>query len=217
MGAAGDQTRKMRHVHHENGADLVGNLAEMLEVDDAGIGRAAGDDHLGAGLPCEPCDLVHVDAVVVAAHSVRHHLEPFAGQVDRRAMGQVPAGGEVEPHEGIAGLHQRHEGGGIGRGPGMRLDVCESTSEKLGNPLDRKVFRDVDKLAAAVVAPPRQALRIFVGEHRALGLQHGAADDVLRGDQLDLVALAAEFKADRLGDLGIAFGKGRGEHVSRRR
>ena len=52
---------------------------------------------------------------------------------------------------------------------------------------------DVDELAAAVVALARQAFGIFVGQNRALRFQNGARNDVLRGDQLDLVALPAEF------------------------
>ena len=71
------------------------------------------------------------------------------------------------------------------------------------------VLGDVDELAAAVIALARQALGVLVGEHRALRFQHRARDDVLRRDQLDLVALAAELLADRLGDLGIGLGERR--------
>ena len=46
MHAARDQTGEMRHVDHEIGADPIGDLAEALEVDDARIGRAAGNDQL---------------------------------------------------------------------------------------------------------------------------------------------------------------------------
>ena len=46
MHAAGHQAGEMRHVDHEEGADLVGDLAEAAEIDDARIGRAAGDDQL---------------------------------------------------------------------------------------------------------------------------------------------------------------------------
>jgi hypothetical protein len=217
MGTASDEAGEVRHVHHEDRADLVGDLAEALEIEDARIGRAPGDDHLRAALTGEARNLVHVDPMVVAAHAVGHHLEPLAGDVDGRAMGEMPAGGEVETHEGIARLHQRHEGRRVGRRPGMRLDVRESASEELRHALDGEVFGNVDELAAAVVAPPGQAFRIFVGEHRALRLQHRPADDVFRRDELDLVALAAKLEADRLGDLRIGLGKGRGEHIPRRR
>ena len=91
----------------------------------------------------------------------------------------------------------------LAEAPGMRLDVCEFTSEKLGNPFNRQVFRDIDVLAAAVIAPARQTLGVFVGEDRTLGFQHRLADDVLRRDQLDLVALARELGLYRFGHFGI--------------
>jgi len=59
--------------------------------------------------------------------------------------------------------------------------------------LDGEALGDVDELAAAVIALARQALGVFVGENRALRFQNGAGYDVLRGDELDLVALPAEF------------------------
>jgi hypothetical protein len=58
-----------------------------------------------------------------------------------------------------------------------------------------RVLGDIDELAAAIVALARIALGIFVGHDRALRLEHGAGHDVLRGDQLDLVLLAAELCA----------------------
>ncbi|EYD75451.1 NAD kinase [Rubellimicrobium mesophilum DSM 19309] len=65
-------------------------------------------------------------------------------------------------------------------------------AEELLRPLDRQALGQVHELAAPVVAPPRIALRILVGQHRALRLQNRPAHDVLGGDQLDLVALPAQ-------------------------
>ena len=67
---------------------------------------------------------------------------------------------------------------------------------------------DVDMLAAAIVALARVALGVLVGQHRALRLEHGAADDVLAGDQLDLVLLAAELGRDGGRHLRIDLGQG---------
>jgi hypothetical protein len=122
-------------------------------------------------------------------------------------MGQVAAGREVEAHEGVARLHQRHEHGLVGLAARIRLDIGELAAEQPAGALDGELLGDVDELAAAIVAPARIALGVFVGHHRALRLEHGARDDVLRGDQLDLVALAAEFQLDGAGDLGIDIGK----------
>ena len=121
----------------------------------------------------------------------------------------MAAGGKVQSQERVARLHQGHERRRIGGRARMRLDVGEARAEQLLHALDREGFRDVDVLAAAVIALARQAFGIFVGQHRALRLEHRAADDVLRGDQLDLVALAAELLADHIGDLGIGVGERR--------
>ena len=91
--------------------------------------------------------------------------------------------------------------------------LAKLAAEQLLGALDGERLGHVDELAAAVIAPARIALGIFVGQHRALRLEHGAGDDVLRGDQLDLVALAAELVVDRAGDFGIGLRKGRGEEA----
>ena len=105
-------------------------------------------------------------------------------------MGEMASRGKAQAQECVAGRHQGHERRRIGGSPGMRLDVCELTSKKPCNPLYCNGFHLVDKLASAIVAPPRQAFGVFIGENRALGFQNCGADKVFRCNQLDLVALA---------------------------
>ena len=75
--------------------------------------------------------------------------------------------------------------------PEFGCTLAKLAAEQLLRPLDGERLGDVDELAAAVIALARIALGVFVGQHRALRLEHGARDDVLRGDQLDLVLLPA--------------------------
>ena len=77
--------------------------------------------------------------------------------------------------------------------------------------LDRQALGDVDGLAAAVVAAAGIALGVFVGQDAALGLEHGAGDDVLARDQLDAVLLARQFLRDRGGDVRVGRGQRRRE------
>ena len=129
-------------------------------------------------------------------------------------MGQMAAGRQIEAHEGVAGLQQRQKHRLVHLAAGVRLDVGELRAEQLLGALDRQRLGDVDPFAAAVIAIARIAFRVLVGHDRALCFQHGAADDVFRRDQLDLVALAAEFALDRGGDFGVGLGKrGREERV----
>ena len=101
--------------------------------------------------------------------------------------------------------------------PEFGCTLAKLRAEQFLGALDRQVLGDVDPFATAVVARAGIAFRVFVGHHRALRFQHGAADDVFGRDQLDLVALPAEFALDRGGDLGIGLGKGGGEEGVGRR
>ena len=164
----------------------------------ARIGRAAGDDHLRLILFRQPLDLVEVDEMVVLPDAILDGVEPFARLGGRGAVGQVAAGGEAHAHDRVAGLQQRHHHRAIGLRARMRLDVREGAAEQLLGPLDRERLDRVGRRAALIVAAARIAFRIFVGEHRALRLEHRAADDILRRDQLDLGLLADELGLDRL-------------------
>ena len=143
----------------------------------ARIGRAAGDDQLAAGARAPaPRTCVEVDPLVLAAHAVADRLEPLAREVRRRAVGQMAAGGERHAEDGVAGLQQRQEHRLVGRCAAVRLHVGEARSRTA------RFARSIAScsatstiLAAAVVAPPRIALGVLVGQHRALRLEHGGA------------------------------------------
>ncbi len=197
-------------------ADVVCDLAKTLEVPGARIGRPAGDDQLRPHLFGLLRHFIHVDDLILAPHRVVRGLEPFAGHVDRRAMGEMPAGGEIEAHEHVAGLQEREKHRLIHLAAGVGLDVGETRAEEFLGAIDRERLRDVDPFTTAVIAIARVAFGIFVGHHRALRFQHRAADDVFRRDQLDLVTLPAEFALDRRRDLGIGLSeRGREERVGR--
>src|SRR3546814_1588293 len=79
----------------------------------------------------------------------------------------------------------------------MGLNIDEVAVEQLLRPFDGQRLGDIDELAAAIIATAGIALRIFVRQDRSLGLENRAGDDVLGGDQLDLVLLAPQFLTDR--------------------
>ena len=154
---------------------------------------------------------VVVDEAVLLAHGVVDRTEPLAGLVDVLAVGEVAAGGEIHAHEHVAWLHQGHEHGLVRLRAGVGLHVGELATEQRFGPVDRQPLDVVDLLAAAVVAPAWIALGVLVGEHRSLRLEHGARDDVLRRDQLDLPPLPREFPLDWGEQLRITLGEAGGE------
>ncbi len=206
MHAAGDEAGEVGHVHHQVRTDLIGNGAELRERDLARIGRAARDDEARLVLLGELAHAVHVDAVRLGVHHVGHRLEPLARLIDGRAVRKMAAGGQAQAEDGVAGLGERHEHALVRLAARVRLHVGELAAEQPLGAVDRELLGDVDVLAAAVVALARIAFGVLVGQHAAGRLEHRLGDDVLRSDQLDLVLLAPELLADRIGDLGIFFG-----------
>ena len=71
---AGDEPGDVGGVEHEERADLVGDVAERLRVDDARVGGGAGDDDLRAVLEGGVAHLVEVDALVARRHAVGHEV-----------------------------------------------------------------------------------------------------------------------------------------------
>ncbi len=103
---------------------------------------------------------VVVDALVVLAHAVGVDVEPLAAEVDRRAVRQVAAVGQVHAQDAVAHLEHREVRGHVGLRAGVRLHVDELGAREqgertlLGQRLDL-----VDELAAAVVAACRAGPR----------------------------------------------------------
>jgi hypothetical protein len=205
--AGGHQPGEVRHVDDEQGADLVGDLPEAGEVELARVGRPAGQDDLRAALAGDARHLVHVDPIGLGRDLVGGDVVQPARHVELHAVGQVAAVGQREPHDRLAGLQQRVVDRRVGLGAGVRLHVGVLGPEQRLGPIDGQLLDDVDVLAPAVVAAARVALRVLVGQHAALALEHRHRHEVLRRDHLERALLALQLAADGVGHLGIDVGK----------
>ena len=194
MHAARHQAGDVGHVHHQVGAVAVGDLGQAGKVDGAGVSRRAGHQHLGPGLFDGLFHLVVVDAAVLA-HAIGDEVVVLARHIHRRAVGQVAALGQVHPHDGVAQVQQGEVDRQVGLRARVGLHVGVLCAEQLAGPADGDVLHLVHIGAAAVIALARQALGVLVGQHAAHGGHHGRGDDVLTGDQLDVLALAGQLPA----------------------
>ncbi len=106
VAAGGRQARDVRHIHHQVRIHHVGDLAEALKVDDAGIGRRAGHDHARAVLAGQSLHLVIVDGLSLGVEAVAGKFEILARDVERAAVGEVAAVVEAHAQHPVAGLEQ---------------------------------------------------------------------------------------------------------------
>src|SRR4051812_15295514 len=89
-------------------------------------------------------------------------------------------------------------------------------AEELLRAVDRELLYLVDDLTAAVVALARISLGVLVRRRRPDCLEHRRPGEVLRGDQLDLAALALGLAPEELGDLGVDLLQARGGQLLER-
>ena len=210
MLAGRDESGDVGHVDHQQRAGTVRDRRHPLEIDDPRIGRGSRDDELGPYVRGLRLERVVVDPLVLPSNAVWVHFVHPSREVDRRAVRQVTAMREVHAEDPIARLEHREVGDHVGLRATVRLDVDVLGAREEGErTLLRELLGDVHELAAAVVALARQALRVLVGEPRALRLHHGAERVVLARDQLDLVVLPATLALHRGPQLGVDLGHAR--------
>ena len=188
------QAGNVRHIHHQIGAHLMGDIRKGFEVNDAGIGGSAGNDHLGLVLVGQLPHLIIVDTVGHRIDTIGDHMIVLAGEVDRRAMGQMSALIQVHAHDGVAQLAQRLIDRIVGLCAGMRLNIGKIPGNLLHN---------VHILTAAIVTLAGVALRILIGQYASGSHQYGGTDNIFRGDQLNIAILTLIFLADCCTNLRI--------------
>ena len=155
----------------------------------------------------EPLELLVVQPLIVLAHAVGDDRVELAGEVQRMPVGQVAAVREVHAEHDIARLQQREIDGHVGLRARVRLHVDVVGAEQRLGAGDRQRLGDVDELAAAVVTLAGVALGVLVRHHRTGRFEHGGADEVFRGDQLQAFGLACRFVGDGRGNLGVRLRK----------
>ena len=107
------QSADVGDVDHQVGTDLVGDLTEPLEIDEARIGACTADDHLGAAFLSHLQDLIVVDGLGVGADPVEVRVEELAGYRDLGTMGEVSAHVEAHSQDRVTGVEQGHVDGEV--------------------------------------------------------------------------------------------------------
>ncbi len=115
---------------------------------------------------------------------------------------------QSHPHKGIAGLQEGVEDRHIGLRAGMGLYIRIGAAEQLFRAFPRKILDLIDALASAVIAVPRIAFRVLVGQHAAKRGHHGLAGPVLGCDQLQMGILPVDLRLNqscnlRVGSLNV--------------
>jgi hypothetical protein len=209
----GDEPGEVGHVGEKERADLVRDLAELVRLDGARVGRAARDDQLRPVLLREPQHLVVVHDHRVPLDAVVDDRVQPAGEVHLQPVREVAAVVEAQREDRLARLEDGGVGGHVRLRARVRLDVRVLGAEERLRAVDRGLLDLVHDLAAAVVALARIALGVLVRRCGADRLEDRRPREVLRGDELDLASLALDLALEERGDLRVDVGEARGAKV----
>ena len=123
------------------------------------------------------------------------------GCVYRRSVGKVSAHGQVEPHESIARLQDRHGHSHVGLRTRMRLDIRPAGSVYLLQAVYGQLFDLVHNNTATIIAFAGISFGIFIRADRAHGLHHFVGDVVFGCDEFEAALLAVPLFADQVENL----------------
>ncbi|EJK64467.1 hypothetical protein THAOC_14793 [Thalassiosira oceanica] len=218
-----DETRDVRHVHEEEGAVVVRDLAELGVVPVPGVGGPAADDHRRLEQSGVPCELLVVDESRDRVDLVRERLEvdrggrdglprPLLLRVGVKSVRQVPAGREVESHDPVVRVEQGRVDREVGGRPRVGLDVhpplLRIETVRLERPRLAELLDLVDDLVPAVVPRVGQALGVLIGEGRPEALHDRPGREVLGRDELEGGVLSQLLLLDEVVHLGVMVGQG---------
>ena len=112
---------------------------------------------------------------------------------------------EVQSHESVPGIEDRHLHGKVCLGAGMRLHIGPAGSVESLETVDGELLYLVYNLAAAVVALAGISFGVFVGADAAHCLKHFGRDIVFTCDEFEAVFLAGFLLRDEVENLGVLF------------
>ena len=190
--ACGDQTGIVRHIHHEESTDILGDFGEPFEIDTQGISRCTGDDQFRLVLMRQLFHLVIVDFLFFV-QTVGNDVEPLARHVQCHAVRKMTAFGKRHPHNGIARLQHRQENGLVRLRTGIGLDIGRFRTKQFLHTVDRQLFGDIDIFTSAIITSAGIAFRIFVRQLRSLRLHDRRRAIVFGSDQFDVIFLTGIF------------------------
>ena len=130
MDAAGDQAGIVGHVDHEERPHRAGDLRELGVVDLAGISARTSHDEFRLVLAGLLGHVIEIDTMIALPHAVRNHVVELSREIDRAAVRQVTALGQVHRQIPVARLEHGQVDGHVGLRAGVRLHVGMVAAEE---------------------------------------------------------------------------------------
>ena len=163
MSAASDKAGDVRHVDHEIGTHLVGDIGKGLEVDDTRIGRGARDDEIGLDLLGNGTDLVHVDALGLGIQTIGMGIVEPTRKRELGTVRKMAASRKRHAQNDGTRIEERKIGCRVSADTRMRLHVGVPGPKHLAGTIARDRLDGVDVGATTVITLAGITFGVLVG------------------------------------------------------
>ena len=160
-----NQPRDMRHIGHEQSANLVANRRKACKIQLARIGTKARQDDLRLMFLRHPLQLIVVNLTCShILHLVTDEIILAGTMRHGRTMRQVATMTQIHREDGIAWLAPCKIHCFIRLSATVRLDISMVSPEELLGAVNRQLLYLVGILLPPIIAPARVTLAIFISK-----------------------------------------------------
>ena len=159
-----NQTSRVSHINHQQGAYLISNFAHAGIIPLTAIGTTTTDDQLRFVLKSQFLHFVVINSACLFVEVVTDRVVENTRSIDVATMRKVTTVVEIQSHESIARFENSEQNGSISLCSRVRLNIGILSTEDFLDTLDGKVLYDINNLATAIVTFARETFCILVGQ-----------------------------------------------------
>ncbi|MNI48833.1 hypothetical protein D3C73_1034170 [compost metagenome] len=197
MKACSDQSGDMGHIHHEQCAYIVRNRTESFKINYTRIRACSGYDQFRTVFEGCLAHFIIINQERILLHAISHKVIQQSGSIHRAAVRQMAAMRQVHSEDSVARIQRGKINRHIGLGTGVRLHIGMIGTEELLGTVTGQILHDIHIFTTAIIPFARIAFGIFIREHRTHRFHYSFADDILRGNKLNIGTLTAQLQSHR--------------------
>ena len=202
--SCGNQTGRMRHIDHEDGADLIRYAADTCIIPLATVGTCPCYNQLGLVRTCFYLQIVVINTPRSFLQIIAYCVEHQTAEVNSRTVTEVTSMTEVETHKRVAGFETCHKDRHVRLRAAMGLDINVLCIVEFFQTFTGDIFRNIHHLASPVIAMSGITLCILVGQHAAHRFHHLVAYKILAGNQFDAFCLTFTLLTNHVKNLSVS-------------
>ena len=175
---AGNQTCKMRHIHHKQCAYFMSNSCHTFKVNDTGICAGSANNKLRPYFLSLFFQCIIINAFIFSAYTIRKNMEIVTRNVYQAAMRKMPAIIQIHTKNRISRFQHCIINTEVCLGAGMWLYIDMISAKQFLCPVNGQLFNLIDELTTTIIPLARISFCVFIGQYTALRFHNRIAGKI---------------------------------------